>query len=134
MGEVQNVQYLKRAFDLMKSDDYEGFVEMCSSDVVWKYPVMKHVPYGGRWLGREQVLRFFKIRNESEDVVDFRPGEYVAQEDNVVALGFYRGHVIHNGRVWDSGFAHFVSFRNGRIQRYEAYFDTAAAVEAHLPQ
>ncbi|MFP4013294.1 MAG: nuclear transport factor 2 family protein [Chitinispirillaceae bacterium] len=133
MGEAQNIGILKNAYALLDKDDYDGFVEMCTSDAVWLYPVIKHIPYSGRWIGRQQISRFLKLHNEVEEVIDFRPGEFLAQGNRVAVPGFYRGHVISNGRVWDSNFVHLVTLKEGRIDRYEAFFDTAAAMDAHEP-
>lgn len=131
MGEAQNIKILNKAYDLMNNDDYSGFVEMCTSDAVWLYPVVRHIPYSGRWIGRQQIFEFFKKHNEIEDVLDFRPEEFISQGNRIAVPGFYRGHVISNGRVWDTSF--LVTFKDGRIERYEAFFDTAAAMEAHEP-
>jgi len=35
------------------------------------------------------------------------------------------------GREWETRFVHVITTGNGKIQRFEAYVETAGAVEAH---
>lgn len=130
MSDSENAGLLKQAYELLIRDDVPGFLKRCARDAEWHYPEVAQLPYGGRWPGHHGIERFLETHDEAEEILDFRPEEYIVEGDRVVALGYFQGRAKPQGRIWDTRFVHVVTFRDGNIQRFEAYFDTAAAVEA----
>ncbi|MGH3040484.1 MAG: nuclear transport factor 2 family protein [Gaiellaceae bacterium] len=108
-----------------------GFLELAAPDAVWTYPAVEGIGWSGRWRGREEIACWATLHDEEEPILDLRPHEYVAQGDRVVVLGFARMRATPTRREWETAFAHAVRIRDGRIDRFEAYFDTAACMEAH---
>lgn len=59
------------------------------------------------------------------------PEGLVAEGNRIVILGFAHMRTVATGREWKTRFVHAMRIQDGKIQRFEAHFDTAACVEAH---
>jgi ketosteroid isomerase-like protein len=55
----------------------------------------------------------------------------VANDGVVFVIGFFEGRARQTDRTWTTAFVHALSMGDGRLVRWRAFFDTAAAVEAH---
>jgi ketosteroid isomerase-like protein len=89
------------------------------------------VPFAGRWEGREQVGRFFDKVAEAQEVLEFEPKEFIAQEDKVVVLGRFSMRIKSTGRDVGSDWAHVWTVKGGKVTRFYEYVDTAAVSGAH---
>jgi uncharacterized protein len=92
---------------------------------------MESVPFSGTWRGHDGVMQFMRTLGESQDVLEFRPEEFVAQDDEVIVLGHFRMRVKSTGRVSESAFAQVWTVDSGKITRFREYVDTAAVSRAH---
>ena len=131
MSESENVEILKGAYAAFSRIDISGLLQMYAPDAEWDYPAVKDVPYAGSRHGRAEIGRFFDTFAQAEEVLDFRQNEFIAQRDRVVVLGTYRARVKPTGRVWETPFVQAVTIRDGKMQKFETYFDTNAAAEAY---
>ena len=59
------------------------------------------------------------------------PEEFVAQGDMVVVTGRYRATVNGTGAEIDSPIAHFFTVRNGKIEKWVGFSDSALVADAH---
>lgn len=130
MVESPAITLVKRAYAALEAEDIPGFLELCAPDIVWDYPAVKELAFGGIWRGHEGVARFFEAHDEAEEIRELTTHELIAEGERVVVFGFYRGRARSSGREWETRFVHTQIVRNGKIQRFEGYFDTAAAVKA----
>jgi uncharacterized protein len=134
MSEQANVRIVQEAYAAFQRGEVQGVLNMLVEDVEWITPGPPDVmPVAGKRRGRQQVAQFFATLSEQEDVELFEPGEYIAQGDKVVALIKYRGRVKATGRAAEVDLVHVFTIRDGKIQRFREYFDTAAALEAYRP-
>jgi len=131
MGMHESVKLVKSAYEDLINDDYDAFLRKCAPEAEVEYPAEGQIRYGGLWRGREGISRFFKTHDEEEEILEFRIDEYVGQADRVVVLGEFQGRAKSSGRTWGTRFVHILTVRDRMIQRFEACYDTAAAVEAH---
>ena len=74
---------------------------------------------------------FFKTHAESEDVLDFQRKEFIEHGDRVFVLGDYAARSKSTGRTWQTSYVHDTTMHDGKVQRVELYFNTAAAAEAY---
>jgi uncharacterized protein len=130
-SEARNATVVRQLYQVAMEDNLSGLLELCAPDAVWVYPVIEGVAWSRTWQGHEGVAHWAELHDEEDEVLDLRPEEYVAEGDRVVVLGFARMRTIATGREWATRFVHAVRIHDGEIQRFEAYFDTAACVEAH---
>lgn len=130
MAEAANLALVKRFYAALEGDDLDSVARMCAQQIEWVYPNVREVPYCRTWLGVEGVMAFLASHDEEEEILEFRQTDFIAQGDRMAVLGSFRGRVKATGRVWETNFVHVATVGQGQVQRFEAYFDTAAAVEA----
>ena len=130
-GEAENLESIRQGYEALERDDVDGFLGMCAPDVEWCYPAQGRLAYGGTWRGREGIAKFLAAHDAAEEIVDLRLDELLTQGDRVVVVGRFRGRARPSRRPWETRFVHCITLNNGLWQRFEAYFDTAAAVDAH---
>ena len=63
--------------------------------------------------------------------MELRLDEFVARDDRVIVLGMFRGRAKTSTHEWETQFVHAITLHDGLWRRFEAFFDTAAAVDAH---
>lgn len=134
MSESENLAVAQTAYAALERDDTESFLASCADDVEWLYPPTEGIPYGGRWSGRDGVERFLEVHESAEEILEWTRTEFIAQGDRVAVLGRYRGMPKPAGRAWETDFVDVLTVRGGKIARFEAFFDTAAAVRARSPE
>ena len=130
MSEQENVAVVRRAYENFKSGDIAGILNDVTDDVDWRLPEIAGARFAGQRRGRESVGGFFSSLAEQQDTVSFEPREYVAQGDKVVALGTYRWRVKQTGREYGGDWAHVFTIRDGKIEGFHEYMDSAAAQAA----
>ena len=126
MGEQENTELVQRTYGAFGDGDIPALLDLLSEDVQWVTAEVEGVPTGGTWQGREQVGKFFETLSDVLEVRQLELRGFVAQEDRVVALGYYAWNVKATGKVWESDFAHVLSVRDGKVTRFQEYTDTAA--------
>lgn len=132
MSDQNNVAVVRRAYENFKGGDIEGLLNSLTDDVDWRLPEIEGAGFSGARRGRESVGGFFSQLAESQDSLSFEPREFVAQGDKVVALGTYRWRVKKNGREYGGDWAHVFTVREGKIEGFHEYMDSAAARAAFV--
>lgn len=125
------LELVERLYHALEQDDTDPFLELCSESAVFEYPAQGLLSYGGRWERREGIGRFLDAHDEAEEIIRFEPGDMVAKDDTVLVIGFFEGRAKPSGRTWSTRFVHVLTLEGGRLGRWQAFFDSAAAVEAH---
>lgn len=132
MAEKENVQVVKGAYEAFGRRDIQGVLGMTAEDVDWFTPGPPDtIPYAGRRRGRREVGEFFAALAGAEEITHFEPQEFIAQGDRVAVLGNYKGRVLANSRGYDIDWLHVFTVRDGRIESFREYFDTAALADAY---
>jgi ketosteroid isomerase-like protein len=125
------LEIIERAYAALDADDVPAFLALCSNSVVVRYPAAGLLAYGGDWQGLDGVSDFLDAHDATEEIVMFERKELVAAADLVLAFGDFSGLSKATGRSWGTDFVHAFRVTDGRIDRWQAFFDTSAAVEAH---
>ena len=131
MNEQENTKLVQRTYELFKSGDIETLLSIYSDDIVWQLPDMENVPFGGKRTGRENVVEFFSLVNDSLEDLQIEPTEFIAQGDKVVVLGHHSWRVKATGREVSSDFAHVVTVKDGKVTSFHEFMDTADVSRAH---
>ena len=110
---------------------YEGTVEergeklasSVSPEVVWQES--EGYLYGGRYVGLQEVFEGVFLRQATE-WTGFRSEaeEFVAQDNSVIALGFYEGTHNETQRSFRARFAHHWTLKEGKVVRFVQYVDS----------
>jgi ketosteroid isomerase-like protein len=131
MPEQENVQIVKTAYDAFKSGDIPSLLNLLAENVEWIQPgPPETIATAGERHGPEQVAQYFALVNETFNVEQFEPQEFIAQGEKVVVLGHYRRRVKATGKLDESEWVHVFTVRGGKIEKHRAYADTAATLAA----
>jgi ketosteroid isomerase-like protein len=130
MSEEENTGLVQRDYSHFQSGDIPALLDSLSEDVEWVTTELEGVPVGGTWRGPEQVGQFFQTLGDTQEVRQFEPREFVAQDDRVVTLGHYAWHVKSTGREWESDFVHVFTVRDGKVTSFQEFTNTAAIADA----
>jgi ketosteroid isomerase-like protein len=128
-----NTGLVQRAYQSVGTGDIQTLLNLLTEDVIWELPEMPNVPFSGTWRGRKEVAKFFSIMADVQDVVEFEPDQFVAQGDQVVALGHFTMRIKATGKLAKSKFAHVWTFKNGQVTEMREYVDSLAVSQAHQP-
>lgn len=131
MSTNETVEVVERLYAALQADDVTGVLELCAPDVEWQYPAADLIRYGGLWRGPAGIERFLELHDELEEIVAFEPAAPIVDGQRAAVLGVFRGRSLQTDRSWETRFVHVITVRDGRVERFEAFFDTAAAMEAH---
>jgi uncharacterized protein len=131
MSDLSNKELVEDVYERMLAEDLPGFLRMCADDAEVVYPDVEQIPWCGTWRGHEEITRWSDLHDEVDPLVDLQVDDLVADGDRVVALGTAKVRTESTGTEWESRYTHTWSIEDGRIRRFEAHFNTAAALEAH---
>ena len=130
-GAIRALEVVERWYEALGQDDLSDAVELTAVDIEIRYPGVGVVPYAGAWKGHDGFTRWAEAHDEAEETLDFRVEATISDGDRVVVLGQFEARARDTGRQWRTRFAHALTVRDDRVARLDAYFDTAAALEAH---
>lgn len=131
MNEMSNVQIVQQMYAAFEKRDVQTLLMLLSDEIDWRLLGPPKIAHAGPHHGREQVRRFFATVAETLDIQRFEPREFIAQDEKVVALGYYAGRVKVTGRQYASEWVHVFTLRDGKVIKFREYADTANLVAAY---
>src|SRR5688572_26123270 len=119
MSESRNVQIVKDAYAAFQRGDVGAIVAQMDDNVEWHAGIGAEgvVPQAGMRKGRAGVAQFFAQVAGSTEFTRFEPREFIAQGDQVVAIGDYAANVKTTGRSVASGWVMVFTLRDGKVTR-----------------
>jgi ketosteroid isomerase-like protein len=112
--------------------DVPSLLALLAPDVTWGQPDNPHIPSAGTRHGVAGVVEWLEIGNATEDVQEMRPRRIVVDGDLAVVIGFMRVVVRATGAAYGMDFVHLIEVRDGRVVRFQEFFDTWTAAQAFL--
>ena len=133
MSESATVEVVKNAYAAFQRGDIQGVLALVDDNVDWHAikGAEGAAPHAGARKGRAQVADFFVQLGASTEFTRFEPREYIADGDQVVAIGDYAATVKTTGRSIVSDWAMVFTVRDGRIVRFREWSDSAQLVRAY---
>lgn len=127
MGD-QSLELVQGTYGAFGRGDVPAVLSAMAPDIEWHEAA--GMPYGGVYHGPEAVAQnvFGPI---SDDVVDFgiTPEEFIASEDGVAAIVRYSGTGKATGAALDLPVVHVWKVRDGKLQHFRQFIDTAKFLE-----
>ena len=127
MGE-QSEELVRDVYQAFGRGDVPTVLGAMAADIEWHEA--EGMPYGGVYHGGEAVAQnvFGPI---TQDVVDFAvtAEEFIASGDAVAAVVRYTGTGKATGKKLDLPVVHVWKVRNGKIQQFRQFIDTAKFLE-----
>lgn len=125
-----SVAIVRRLYDAHGNP--EVIREVLAPDVRWE--VVEGFPYGGVYVGLDDVLRdFFGRLFLAFDSFVATGSEFIESGDHVIALGSYTGRANATGKPFAARFAHVWTLQDGRIVRLQQCADTIQLARALAP-
>jgi ketosteroid isomerase-like protein len=130
MSEQENVQAVQAVYAAFGQGDIPAVLDALTDDIEWWIDGPAEVPYAGTQHGRDQVAQNFGRLNDTVEFEHFAPEEFIAQGDQVVAVGSDRRRVRKTGKLIENKWAMIFTLRDGKVSRFRAFESSAAAVAA----
>jgi hypothetical protein len=130
MSDQKNADVVRQAYNSFKTGRFQALLNLLSTDVDWRLPEIKGVPFSGARRGRDQVGKFFAGIAEHQEALQFEPREFVSEGDKVVSIGHCEWRIKSTGKKFASDFAHIFTVRDGKIVGFLEFLDTAAETAA----
>jgi ketosteroid isomerase-like protein len=129
----QNKQLVMDGYQLFQAGDIDGLLQLFSDDVEWLGYQVEFVPFSREYHGRQEVAQFFAELDEAQEVEQFEPQEAIAEGDKVVVTGEAKWIVRATGKHYGYSWVHTFTMRDGKVTRFQQYYDTAATQAAFMP-
>jgi ketosteroid isomerase-like protein len=122
----ENVEVVRRVYELAEARGVEGLLELAADDVVWVSD--PRFPGGGTHTGKESVRRWLgklwiydEVSVEVEEIIDL--------DHRALGITGFRG-VTADAPPVDWPWCHLFEFRGGLITQVQSFLDRAEALEA----
>ena len=133
MSDQPNKELILQGYHLFRIGDLDGLLRMFADDAEWAAPTVEFVPFSGNYHGKEEIAQFFTDMLHAQEAQRFEPEELIAESDRVVVCGEAIWSVRATSQTYGGPWVHIFTVRDGKIARFEQYFDTAAARAAFMP-
>ena len=75
-------------------------------------------------------LEWLTIGRDAEEILVLEPRKFLTDNDTVAVVGFTRCLAKPTGKSYETDFVHLVTLREGKVIRFQEFFDTFVAAEA----
>jgi ketosteroid isomerase-like protein len=129
-AQLENIKIVKRLYTLFAEKKISSILEMLSSDVEWGEPANPFNPAGGTRHGHKGFLEWLDIGKQNEDILIMEPRKMLTDIDTVAVLGYIKCLAIPTGKTYESDYVHILTIKEGKIVKFQEFFDTYIAGEA----
>lgn len=126
----ENIYLVQQLYSAFGERDINKILEMLSPDVEWGEPSNPFNPAGGTRYGHKGFLEWIDIGRRSEDILELQIKKWLTDNDSVGIVGYMKCRAISTGKIYDSDFVHLITVDNGRVKKFQEFFDTYSAGEA----
>jgi uncharacterized protein len=124
---VSNRQVVSEIYQAFGHGDVAGVLARFHADAEWRLAESHpYAPDGEAWIGPEEINRKFFMRAGGEwEGFTLTPERWHDAGETVVLECRYTGIYRHTGKRLDAQACHVWTVRDGKIQRFQQYIDTA---------
>lgn len=130
MGIQENKKLVMEGYRLFQTGDIRNLLDRYHDDAEWLSPESEFVPFAGCFHGKAEIAQFFYELDAAVKPISFVPKQFIAEGDQVVVTGDATWLARNTGRSYDSPWVHVFSLRDGKVARFQSYYDTAGAERA----
>lgn len=127
-----NVELARRCYEALNAGGMEGIAELTElidPDVEWE--IASVAPNAGSYRGIDSVMAVIEDWLGAFDELRIEPEEFIeAGPDKVVVLVRDRGRIKGSNVRIDHRFAHVWTLRNGKLARFQSFFEKEEAFAA----
>lgn len=111
---------VEKMFEAFSSGDVEKFVATVSEDTVWIYHGTQIIP-AGTFEKKDGVRAFFTNIMERTEIINFKPMQYIVEDNMVVVLGKEHQKVKRSGRELKQKWVQIYTVENDLITKMEEF-------------
>ena len=126
----RNIAVVAQVFERFAAGDMPGLLSFQSDEVVWDHRGPDS-PINNLYKGKTGVTEFLDMLSTTQEVLEFEPRDFFANENQVVTLGHFRFKVIETDREWASDFAMVFTIKEGLVTHWRPIFDYTAEAMAY---
>ena len=127
----ENVSVVRSLYEAFAKGDIPTIIGALDPKVEWWEAENFIYADGNPYVGPEAVLQGVFVRIATEwDGFAVTPNEILDAGNTVIGQGHYSGAYKQGGKNVRAQFAHFFTFREGKIVKFQQYTDTAQFKEA----
>jgi uncharacterized protein len=132
MQEQQNINLIKNLYEAFGKGDIDTIIGSLADPLVWRFDAPSAIPYAGEYKTPQEVKEgFFGSLASTQKDYALKTNEFIAQGDKVIMLGSYGATVNATGKRFDLPLVHVWTIRNGKVERFLNFTDTANVAEAY---
>jgi len=127
----ENADQVRKLYEAFNRGDVPFVIAAMDPEIVWNEADNFIYADGNPYVGPNAVLQgvFMKLGTEWEGF-SVAAGDVFDAGDTVISAGHYSGKFRNTGREVRAQFAHFFTFRDGKLLKFQQYTDTAQFKEA----
>ncbi|GJJ05129.1 hypothetical protein RugamoR64_56670 [Duganella rhizosphaerae] len=129
----ENKQVVIEGYQDYQNGDIQHLLTRYHETAEWSTPESELLPFSGNFHGKSGIAQFFAKLDASVQTLRFEPKQFIAEGDKVVVVGDASWLAKPTGRAYDSSWVHVFTLRDGKVARFEAFYDTAASERAFQP-
>ena len=129
-SEVRHIKLVQSLYSAFSERNVPLMLSMLTEDVEWGEPENPFNPAGGTRIGHSGFLEWIEIGRNAEEILVLLPQKMLTDADSVAVVGHMKCRAISTGRIYESDFVHLITVRDGRICKFQEFFDTYIAGEA----
>ena len=129
----ENITIVQQLYAAFAKRDIETIVGMLSPDVEWGEPDNPFNPAGGTRHGHQGFLEWLDIGRQAEEILELMPRKMLTDSDSVAIVGHMKCLAIPTGKTYESDFVHLITLKDGKVTKFQEFFDTYIAGEAFRP-
>lgn len=125
-----NTEIVKELYGFFNTHDVDSIISLLDPEVEWGEPDNPHNPASGFRHGHEGFLEWYEIGRRTEEILSLQPKRMLVDHDSVAVVGSLKCRAIKTSKIYESDFVHLLTFKEGKVTRFQEFFDTYAAGEA----
>ena len=129
----ENITIVQQLYAAFAKRDIETIVGMLSPDVEWGEPDNPFNPAGGTRHGHQGFLEWLDIGRQAEEILELMPRKMLTDSNSVAVVGHMKCLAIPTGKTYESDFVHLITLKDGKVTKFQEFFDTYIAGEAFRP-
>jgi ketosteroid isomerase-like protein len=134
MSEQENSQLVRQCYEAFLNGETEQLLKYMMKSIEWELPVVEGIPFTGKRQGRDAVAEFFRLVSEMQELREFKPKEFIAQDDRVVVTGHYEWTVKATRAEFGCDWCHVFHIAMGEVSKFTEFTDTHKVAMAYQPQ
>jgi ketosteroid isomerase-like protein len=129
-NQMKNIEIVKQVYEAFAKRNINAILNLLSPDVEWGEPENPFNPAAGTRYGHDGFLEWINIGRESEEILALEPRKFLADNDSVAVVGYTKCLAKPTGKIYETDFVHLVTLKDGKVIRFQEFFDTYVAAEA----